>query len=202
MKTPILAIDIDDTLADTARSVMAVLCQKTESKQPVERLLAEYRQPGSVTSWQTEELQSLIHSLISSESFLASLPVIDDALESVRQLAGTIPIGCYITSRPDAVRTVTQEWLDQHSFPPAPLITRSTTEHRPNWKIHTLIERYPATHHVLLIDDSVEAFLDTPSEFNGTKVLLSRWARYPSTIDFQAASSWPDLVSIIKNIIV
>src|SRR5690554_2508429 len=121
-----LAIDIDDTLAETAVSCFTVIAEKygIPEGMSLEKLVRQYRQPGQVPVWQTKEIQATIRSVLEDRDWLGQLPVVKGASQAVQYLHRYRPVAVYISSRFSRYQTLTQEWLDRHGFPPAPVTLR------------------------------------------------------------------------------
>lgn len=172
-----IALDIDDTLCDTARTCMEVMVGEFPTDEPFDTdlFLEKYGQPGSVPDWQVPHAQAKIESLLSDDLFLISLPPIGEALRWVPQLHQLVPITLYITSRVHARQEVTAHWLHLHRFPRAPIITRDPHETRSDWKVRYLAEHFPRIN--ALIDNEVRA--SPPVSFQGyvLEVKKNNWAR-------------------------
>lgn len=161
-----LALDIDDTLADTARHTFQLAKQVFPHDLTVDELLFKYRQPGEVPEWQTPEVTQWLEQHLGNAEYLNEMPVMSGAQPVVKRLSQKIPITCYITSRQHYTREMTLDWLARHEFPLAPLITRSADVIAKNWKFAELKKNF--TQSVCLIDDGLgkltdEMFVDEPS---------------------------------------
>lgn len=196
-----LAVDIDDTLSETAKTAMEMLQQKFKihDSRSIIDLLREHKQPGAVNDWQTVEATSFFNSLINSDEFLYSLPVIEDAITTLNHLVTIGTISCYITSRLETHSKITKQWLDLHGFPEAPLITRPLDEHRFNWKLHYLCKTSYHSKNLFLIDDTETAFAQTPECYHGSGIIFDRWNIHTDTHTIPHAHSWTDIATFFTN---
>ncbi|HYD34987.1 MAG TPA: hypothetical protein VD999_02875 [Vitreimonas sp.] len=137
-----IALDIDDTLCDTARVVMKTLAQEFPqlASEAIEDLLAKYQQPEKVPTWQMNEVHDRRWKLLTTEEFMYNLPPIPGAQAGVARLAQHLPIRCYISSRLDHLTSVSRRWLRAHGFPDAPLFLRHPDQLAVDWKLPHLAE--------------------------------------------------------------
>jgi hypothetical protein len=148
-----LAVDIDDTIVDTALHVIRVIHGQFGHSLSPDDLRFNYKQPGSVPQWQTAPVQKAIKDIFDSSEFLSQLEPKQAASKILHQAHKTSPISCYITSRESKHQTATQKWLRTHAFPKAPVITRETNEIRMDWKLHHLANNFPDVKY--LLDDTL-----------------------------------------------
>lgn len=150
-----LALDIDDTLCDTARVCMQVMAQTFGTRAPfdADQFLETYGQPGIVPDWQETPAQRHIESLLGNDEFMYELPPIEAALTFVPLIHQIIPVSLYITSRLKARARVSERWLQRHGFPPAPIILRDPETTNPDWKNNYLADYYPEI--FALIDNEI-----------------------------------------------
>jgi hypothetical protein len=146
-----LAIDIDDTLTDTALRVIESIKKLFGHQMSAEALRSHFMQPGIVPQWQKAEVQLEIKKLFESSDFLSHLDPKPGSPGQLHEISQSYPLSCYITSRSSQFHKITQSWLHAHHFPRAPLVTRSDTETRQDWKLHYLSEFHPQTR--FLLDD-------------------------------------------------
>lgn len=162
-----LVLDIDDTLADTARYTFELAKQFFPHALSVDELLRIYRQPGDVPEWQTASVRQWLENHLGSIKYLNTIPQIKGSQQAVINLSKFYPIGCYITSRQHYMKEITLEWLARHEFPPAPVITRSFDVTAQNWKFAELKRNFSQP--LCLIDDSLgdltdEMFVGAPAK--------------------------------------
>lgn len=191
-----LAVDIDDTLAETAKTVMELLHQSfgDDTSSSPESLLKNHRQPSDVKIWQTEEARSFVTQLLHSEKFLLSLSPIHKSQETLQVLAQNGADIWYITSRLETFQNVTQLWLEKNMFPKGKLTCRSIHEQRHNWKLHTLSKNVAfGSSESVFIDDTVEAFSPIPPTYQGSFVLLNRWQQVSFVPNGTVCTSWPEI---------
>ena len=157
-----LALDIDETLADSNTHWFKTLCDFKQPKgQTFESIIKKYIFAEEIVEWQTTEAFEVMQGLMNSEEFNEGIPLIEDSNHVVNKLNQTFPILAYITARPSTVAEATKRWLTKHDFPVAELITRSNDiktsasdlSDRNKWKAEILVELYP--HITGIIDDNV-----------------------------------------------
>ncbi|HEX7017475.1 MAG TPA: hypothetical protein VF209_01030 [Patescibacteria group bacterium] len=140
-----LAFDIDDTLCDTARTVMEIMHHLFPTHIPFDTdvFLQAYGQPGHVPEWQVPAAQQKIEELLNDDEFLLNLPPIEEAKNYMAEIDRLVPVSLYLTSRVHARKEVTEQWLQKHHFPRAPVITRHSQVMEVDWKIQLLTAKYP-----------------------------------------------------------
>lgn len=146
-----LAIDIDDTLTDTALRVIERAHQLFGHALSAAELRNKFLQPGNVPQWQGVEVQNEIKTILESREFLFELEPKLGSANQLYEANKSYPISCYITSRSSEFQEVTQAWLTKHHFPQAPLVTRPVVESRQEWKLRYLRENFPKI--TFLVDD-------------------------------------------------
>jgi len=194
-----LAIDIDDTLADTAVACFQVIYEKYGqlTDKSLTELIAQYRQPGSVPAWQTIQIQTLIRNTIEDPDWLSQVPPIESAATVIQRLSTTVPVSLYISSRLTHHQSVTEKWLLAHGFPLAPVKLRTIDETRPNWKLAFLAAMYPDTYG--LIDNELGFLPVEKHEYRGRLLWFNRYhtpTLHPQLLEF---SDWQSIGQILKS---
>jgi 5'(3')-deoxyribonucleotidase len=201
-----LALDIDETLADTNVHWFDHLFEF----QPLEGLnkketVEQYKFIEHVPGWGNEEALAYMGELMHSNDFNESIPLIEDANHVVNKISKFIPVVAYITARPSAVKPATVRWLQKHGFPPADLIMRPEEVavskedllRRNKWKAQILVDLYPQV--VGIIDDNLGlAHQLTELEYQGTLYLYGK-----ETNEFEDSKHvvvCPTWQSVLKNI--
>ena len=152
------AVDIDDVLAETSLAVMERMYEKGfGTNDSVKKLRSLYEYPYLVPQWQGEETQTEISLALNDTHFLAGLPVKRGAKKALVDKAPVLPVKLYMTSRMPEQYLITRQWLEDHSFPEAPIVMREPNERRGYWKIEHLLEQNIAT--TGIIDDNKAAFI-------------------------------------------
>lgn len=191
-----LALDIDDTLSNTAQEAMRVMCAKLNQSDVCDALLQKYSQPGDVPQWQTTKIATEIQLLLNSPDFLLSVSPTQQASHVVNELALTYGISCYITSRENHLRSVTRQWLKRHTFPQAKLIMRESSATESNWKLGYLSQFLPQVRY--LIDDTLP--FPIPKPFSGRVIWFNHTDTYqPLPPEVIALSSWDDVREFFKD---
>jgi hypothetical protein len=158
-----LALDIDETLADSGLHWFKRVYEFHPIKNlTLSEVAKKYGFVEDVPEWDgTQETRDFMQSLLHSDEFNESIPLIEDANHIVNKINETVPIVAYITARPSTVRNSTEIWLKKHGFPDAPLLMRGedvqvTTSDglgRNKWKAQVLLDLYPYVNGI--IDDNV-----------------------------------------------
>lgn len=197
-----LALDIDDTLSETAHTCMNRLVEaygKPQQKS-VRVLLKEYGQPNKVPFWQNEDSMGFVQRNLNDPDFLRGLPVIKGAVSTITKIDKIMPIRCYITSRPKALEKVTQLWLRSNGFPEAPVVGRNPSEFRVGWKGAYLEKHYPDLFG--FVDDDINNLSkkgplwyqiwlnrhDTERPRNKNVVMVRRWTELEQWVQNQNAA--------------
>jgi len=152
-----LALDIDDTLSWTCREWAECLHAEfgnPENLTPQE-FVDRYRLTQHAPYFQRDDILVRIREMCFDPAFHDGVAVIEDALPALKKIEKIIPIGAYLTARPESVRASTQQWLSRHNFPEAELIM--CPDERPlgtagEWKAQVLEESYPGI--VGIVDDN------------------------------------------------
>ncbi len=89
---------------------------------------------------------------------------IDQAVETLQELSGRFNIA-YLSARPRILMGLTKEWLDEHGFPPGPLLTASSIDegiHAERFKEKTIREHKKSAPYILIgignLDSDAEAY--------------------------------------------
>lgn len=156
-----LALDIDETLADSNTYWYENMLKfHALEGEDVKSLIERYKFVEEVPGWNTKEAFEHMHTLMHSEEFNETVPLIEDANHVVNKIDKKIPILVYITARPATVAEATKRWLKKHNFPEGHLITRSSEVgasetdlvDRNKWKARILSDLYPNI--IGIIDDN------------------------------------------------
>lgn len=173
-----IALDIDDTLAETALTCIQFAKKEFGIPQELsaEKITQLYDQPGNVPEWQTASIQGWIARLLHTTQFLETIPPVAGAVETISSLHTQFPVAVYITSRTTPLKDVTVQWLLDHGFPKAPVITRDKSQKDVDWKIQLLAKEYPGT--AAFIDNDKESFAQPSAHaFTGTLLWFDRYQR-------------------------
>lgn len=177
-----LAVDIDDTLCDTAGTCIRLMFQEFGAPpgETWQSLLQKYRQPGRVEHWQDEAAQQWLEERLNDPDFLAGLSRIEEASAHLQKIAELVPISVYISSRLNHLQVPTQAWLRKHHFPDAPLVTRHPQVKQRHWKLDYLAEHYPSIWG--LVDDDVDGNLLLHTTYRGKLFLIGQTAHLRESI--------------------
>lgn len=196
-----LAIDIDDTLAETARTCIEIVAGKlgTHREFTTDELAFTYHQPGNVPFWKEEHAQKLIDETMTSKEFLENIPVVPGAIESLQKINQIVPVSLYISSRLTSLQTVTQAWLEKNGFPKAPIILRDEQTMDPHWKATYLEVNYPKIFGI--IDDTIEPYLASNWLFPSRFFWLQRHkknALYNENL--KSSETWEGMSKLVINL--
>lgn len=147
-----IAFDIDNVLADIIASARQALARDLSVREEEIVLTNVYWQPFSHEDPVIADSLVLEHAFWDRSDVLRGCPVLPRALEAVRLAERNGALAAYVTRRPDAVRGITQWWLDSNGFPMAPLHHVGTTDAATTYDLckSTICRQVGATH---LIDD-------------------------------------------------
>jgi len=177
-----LAVDIDDTLADTAGTCIRLMFQEFGAPpgETWETLLARYHQPDRVEAWKDTPASDWLQERLADPDFLLALESITEASQQISRIAEQVPISVYISSRLDTHQKTTEDWLKKHNFPPAPLVTRPDKVRERHWKLEYLAQHFPNIWG--LVDDDIDANLLTQTSYRGKLFLIGRTAELRESI--------------------
>jgi hypothetical protein len=172
---PGIALDIDDTLADTLHHFVGRLQEKFPNPEGLtaEEVIAQYHIIPHMKFWQTPEVLAWLQQQAVSNEAQEAVPVLDNALEIVHKINMVVPVRLYITSRPSIVVEGTERWLQKNGFPPADVITRPHSMEKIDgnaWKAAILKEKYPSIRGI--VDDNPEIIKALGDEYKGIVFLF------------------------------
>ena len=123
-----IAFDIDNVLGDIIASARAVLARDLGVEQDAIVLTNVYWQPFTHEDPVIASALTLDHAFWDRSDVLRGSPPLPRAVEAVTMAHESGNLAGYVTRRPETVRGITQQWLDAHGFPPAPLRHVGTVE--------------------------------------------------------------------------
>lgn len=200
--TPGIALDIDDTLSWTCREWAEILHQEFGNPEHLSKdeFVKKYRLIQNAHYFQRDDVHARCIQFCYDEAHYKELPVIEDALPALHEITRTIPIGAYLTARPECLRDATEAWLMQHSFPSAPVIMNPHEFSHgitATWKSKTLEERYP--HIVGIIDDNPSICKGISDEYQGTVFLYGHGDADVPHARAVACGDWSDVVEKVRE---
>lgn len=159
-----IALDIDDTIADTSRYCIGLLHKKWgHAGLQSHELLQKYGYAHLIPEWQLPQNQAEINSMMHDQDLYSHYEPLPGVLEKLSELTQLVPVSCYITSRFHWLQATTQKWLNDYNFPRAPLICRPEHITAPDWKVRYLVEN---DYQILgLIDNELYVPLDVKFDF-------------------------------------
>lgn len=166
-----LALDLDETLSDTALQFFIKLQERfgnPDQLTPI-KALKKYRYASNCPYYQIPPIEKWRFEQVHSNSFQEDLPLIRGADHYVRKIHQEImPIKMYLTIRPECVIDGTEKWLKKHNFPQAPIVTRPdyvpfNQSHK--WKAEQLQTFYPDIEGI--VDDNASLIHALPKNYQG-----------------------------------
>lgn len=201
-----LALDIDETLADTNTHFFT----HTFRRHPIpgialDALMRRYKFSEDVPEWKEPEVRITLEEFLHSDAFHASIPVIPGASESVRLFPESAPVVAYVTARPEELRRGTEEWLERHEFPKAPVLMRTSDGGVPDstirnrWKIGVLQALWPRV--TGIVDDNLGLAHELErTDYPGRLYLYGpRGDACPVHPRIRACPTWPDVVAAVSS---
>ncbi|MCC2631158.1 MAG: hypothetical protein K0S38_967 [Candidatus Paceibacter sp.] len=142
----ILALDIDDTLADTTRYFAHRLNERFGNPEGLapDEIFKKYKIIPDVPYWQTAEILAWREEQSFSNEAQEAVPPTEGAIVAAKKLNEHFEI-LYISSRPKAVEKGTCRWLEKHGFPAGELILRTTYDDKNGnaWKAAIIEQKWP-----------------------------------------------------------
>jgi len=194
-KTKGLALDLDETLSDTALQFFIKLQEKfgNPDKLTPKQALQKYRYASKCPYYQIPPIEQWRFEQVNSSTFQEDLPLIRGADRYVKKIHQEImPIKMYLTIRPECVIEGTQKWLDKHNFPKAPIITRPDTiqfyeGHK--WKAEQLQSLYPEIEGI--VDDNASLIHALPKHYQGKIFLFDHDTAPKTNLTVIPCVDWP-----------
>lgn len=152
-----LALDVDDTLAETLTFVIGRLIKEFGSPEKLSavEIKNKYFHTNKIPYWQDGAAKKVIEDVILVDESQKELPLIENANKIVQEINKIIPIVAYITVRPTNVIDGTRFWLKKHGFPEATIVAKPKNIDRNTgnkWKAKVLEYLYPEV--VGIVDDN------------------------------------------------
>jgi len=196
-----LAVDIDETLSWTIGYWVEQMQKKFGNPEnlSIKEIIEKYRYTQNVPYWQSEEALKWIDQKIHSNELQKDLPLIEESNIYLNKINQIIPIAAYITVRPKTVIKGTQEWLDKHDFPKAPVVCKPmNVKHADGnkWKAGLLKKLYPDI--VGIIDDHIKLVECLDKDYQG-KVFLYDHTTVDSQLNVVACKHWLNIYTEVKN---
>jgi len=200
-KTGII-LDIDNTLARTSESFFFCMAERfgVPPGMTAEGLYRQYGYSWRVPMWQHDEAARWANLQEASTEFHAAISVIDEARLGVAKIEAMTGVAAYVSTRPEATRTVTENWLAQYSFPRATLVMRP--DHVPlkegnRWKASVVCNRYSSSFGI--VDDHHDVALSLKDLYRGY-VFISN-VRAPEFVALRVVhcKHWRDVVREVEE---
>ena len=197
-----LALDIDDTLADTSivwLERVAVVLGNPEQL-TMREMSKKYGYGRHVDYWVEEEYERVTLEFKHSNEFFENIPLIENANKHVETISKIVPIIAYITARPKQVLDGTEKWLNKHKFPKLGMINRPegiSSEEQFEWKARVLEQMYPQV--LGIIDDSVGIVNELSKDYKGIVFLYKDIEEVRNDIRVVVCKDWDDVLKKVKE---
>lgn len=197
---PGLGVDIDETLSWTIGHWVERMLVKFGNPEnfSIQEMVSKYRYTQNVPYWQTPEALAWMDEQINSNEVQKELPLIEGADHYLRKIHEIVPIAAYITIRPEGIRSGTEEWLEKHGFPKAPVICRPKVEEDGvRWKAMVLSTLFPQVKGIIDDNDRLLEFLG--DEYAG-KIFLYNHQKERGKENIFACPDWLAVYKRVKII--
>lgn len=199
-----IALDIDDTLCYTDYHWIEQMMVKFGNPENLKReeIIAKYKWIEAVPYWQSKGAAAIIKTLMHSNTFQRSIPLIENSNRAVQRINKIISVIAYVTARQSVVSIGTISWLKKHGFPPAPIIFRPmhiNHTKRNSWKAGLLKFLYPEVRGI--IDDNPGLVRELRSmKYKGALYLYDNGKNTKQYKNTFRCMTWDDIYSLIlKN---
>jgi len=199
-----LALDIDDTLADSSDYWI----EKTQElfgnpeNLTVKQVRQKYRYSYYAPYWNRDEVHQWEKQVRHDDQLHRSFPLIANANHIVEKIHKIVPIVTYLTARSKTVLPGTKAWLDQHNFPKANIIYRPKSVKLPQslaWKAKVLEFLYPQV--IAIVDDHPQLVKDLSKSYQGTVFLYDYPDQAPrSDIKVISCKAWEDVLEKVNTL--
>ena len=203
--SPGLVLDIDETLSYTKLHWIRELQRLFGNPEniPAEELARKYKLAQDAPYWkENPEALKWMDVTRSNPEAQLNLPLIEGALEGVRQLQDIVPVYGYLTIRPESVSMATKSWLSDVGFPDLPVISRPDFVNfmeGNKWKACVLHKLFP---HVRgIVDDSPSVARNVTASYPGLVFLFDhdRFEDDPSRSNVVPSKTWTDVLENVRN---
>ncbi len=194
-----IALDIDDTLADSRGYYMAELYKKygAPDNMTLDDVMKTYDIIPNIPFWQTEEIIAWLDKESFSSEAQERIAVVPGAEVGVTQLGEMATIVCYMTTRPPSAIDGTKKWLLKHGFPNVPVIYRpDVNKNGYEWKADELKEQYPEVDTIIDNSPELAAFLQ---DYKGTFFLFYDKKVENIGSNVVPCKTWSDVVGAVKK---
>ena len=196
-----IALDIDDTLADTnlywARQLLARF--GAPDQYTAEHIISEYRYCRSVPFWGEKE-KIFADKIKMSRRRILELPLVPHANEFVKAIAKRVPVVVYITSRSSKLADDTYSWLIKQGFPAAQVIAfppNPGTLSEYQWKARVIEYLYPKVWG--FVEDNVDVLLSLSPNYQGAFFLFANDKPEHAPIPFFLCENWKKIYINVSN---
>jgi len=199
-----LALDIDDTLADSSDYWVKKTQEKFGNPEnlTVKQVRQKYRYSYYAPYWNRDDVRQWEKQVRHDDQLHRSFPLIPNANHIVEKIHKIVPIVTYLTARSKTVLPGTKAWLDQHNFPKVNIIYRPKSTKLPQslaWKAKVLEYLYPQV--IAIVDDHPQLAKDLSKSYKGTVFLYDYPDQAPrSDINIISCKTWNDVLKEITKL--
>lgn len=199
-----LGIDIDDTCAQTSKGFYDILSQHFPPPESatLDKVRIHFALHGKTMYWSEHPQASILsRALVADANFHAELEPIEEAAESLQQLAKRGMISCYITARPESMHHETQIWLKTHHFPNRPIIMKNKDidfENNNTWKAAVMHYLHPKVTGLIDNDARIARNLEEESYLGKVYLLgLTKEHYQPVNSTVVVTTTWREIKELI-----
>lgn len=182
--SPVIAVDIDNVVADTDTAVRAL----------IEHLYGIHAERDDITTWrysdclpitldQEERLFRLLHT-----HHLATIPQVPGAIEGLRALASIAPVWL-VTARPDSSRPATEQWLTSNGALYNAIIFTNSKLQIPGEAL-------------FYVDDNADTVSQLLAASKHVLMMDRPWNRtLPDNPHLTRVHSWPEVIRVARRLV-
>ena len=195
-----IACDLDDTVSETLLFWTNRLINKfgKPSHLTTEDIIKKYGYVQYVPFWSGEKVHEYTEKLSKDQNLYKSLKPIKEAKYYLPKVHQIIPISLYLTARPELIKDISKEWINQiDEFPNAYQMHRPESVEFSDsnlWKANILQEMYPTIQGI--IDDNTGLLKYLPKDYPGYIFAYTKEkVNHPRAIQ---TSTWEKIYENIK----
>jgi 5'(3')-deoxyribonucleotidase len=196
-----LAIDIDDTLADTKNHFVHLLNAKFGNPEKLSdvAVIQKYNIVPNMFFWQTPEIAEWLKEQAYSNSAQQKVSVMPGAINAIKEIAKKVDV-IYMSARPIEVFEGTKNWLKFNGFPEGEIILHTTYDNQNGnaWKARILEQKYPQC--LGIIDDNAEIISHFERLYKGVVFLYGATSiAHKTDILVYPCPTWDDVLEAFRR---
>lgn len=195
-----IALDIDDTLADTVWYLILNLQKHIWNPEnlSVDEIISKYKYTFNIPYYNNKQSEKIINDILTSNQKQKNIKPIKWTQTYIKKINKIVPIKAYITTRPDCIYDGTAKWLKDNWFPTAEIIMRPPNIKTQDWnkrKAEILQKLYPNI--IWIIDDNAWLIEHIDNSYQGKIFLYDKEGNKEKT---QAGKNREKIYTTIQNI--